>query len=422
MAIVGIAAIAILIFAIPLAATVRDLTVQDELNELERSAERVGRAIEPENVEKTGTLAVAEHGREFTTGVYDRKGLRVSGVGPRHLDTDLRGALRGKVVRHDGSPLRVAVPIGVDPTRGAVRATALDADVNGRVLRAWLLLGAFALAAMGAAAALAWWLSRRLDAPLSRLAWAARRIGDGDFTTRVPRSGVAEIDDVAEAIDTTAERLGESLNRERAFSADVSHQLRTRVAGLRVTLELAALTRASEQETIAHAIEETDRLESTIDELLALARDTHVERAPLDARALLDDVEQSWHGRLAESGRPLRVMVEPGLPSARASATAARQILEVLVDNASRHGRGEVRLSARPAHDGIAIDVEDDGPGITGDADDLFARRGRGDDGHGIGLALARTLAEAEGGRLVLARHTPGAAFTLLLPVAPAVE
>ena len=257
-------------------------------------------------------------------------------------------------------------------------------------------------------------MSRRLDAPLARLAIAAGRVGDGDFTTRAPRSGVTEIDSVAEAIDTTATRLGNTLDRERAFSADVSHQLRTRVAGLRVTLESAALTGTSEHDAIEHAIEETDRLTSTIEELLALARDTDDDRAPLDVRSVLDDLERSWHGRLATDGRPLRVDIEPGIPTPHVSETATRQILEVLVDNAARHGRGEIRIVARVTHDGLAIDVSDDGPGLDDDPNEVFVRRTG--DGHGIGLALARSLAEAEGGRLVVSRRSPGAEFTLLLP------
>ena len=133
---------------------------------------------------------------------------------------------------------------------------------------------------------------------------------------------------------------------------------------------------------------------------------------------MLDDLELSWHGRLADHGRPLRVHAEPTLPSPQVSAIAARQILDVLVDNAMRHARGEVKVTARATHDGLAIDVDDEGPGITTTPDELFRRRAANADGHGIGLALARSLAEAEGGRLVVARRAPGAQFTLLLPVA----
>jgi len=417
-AIIGVATVAVIVFAIPLGVTVRDLTIQDELNEIERAAERVGRAIEPEHVDTTGARALHLAGGEFAFGIYNQHGHRIGGRGPANLDPDLRRALSGTVTTNKGSHLRVAVPIGVHPTSGAVRASATSANVDSRVRGAWLVLGAFALLAIGAATALAWWLSRRLDAPLVRLAAAAHRVGDGDFTTRAPRSGVEEIDGVAEAIDTTAERLGLALDRERSFSADVSHQLRTRVAGLRITLEAASITGTSEHEAIRQAVEETDRLEATIVELLALARDTGGHRTPLDVQPLLDDLEHTWHGRLASEGRPLRIHAEPGLPSPQVSEIAARQILDVLMDNALRHARGEIKITARETHDGLAIDVDDEGPGITATPDELFLRRGADPDGHGIGLALARSLAEAEGGRLVVTRRAPGAQFTLLLPVA----
>jgi signal transduction histidine kinase len=93
------------------------------------------------------------------------------------------------------------------------------------------------------------------------------------------------------------------------------------------------------------------------------------------------------------------------------SAAAVRQVLTVLVDNAATHGRGTITVAVREAAAAVAIDVGDEGAGVH--EPELFARRA---DGHGIGLALARRLAEAEGGRLQLTRAAPPI-FTLLLPV-----
>jgi signal transduction histidine kinase len=417
-AITSVAAVAVLVFAIPFAVTVRNLTIQDELNELERSANRISRAIEPERVNRLTNRSLGNRD-EFTVGVYNRSAHKVTGAGPQRLEGDLRRSLKGRVVRHVGDTFRVAVPVGGKRARGIVRATTPASGADSRVLGTWFLLGGFGLLAVAAAAGLAWWLSRRLDAPLTRLASSARRIGDGDFTSRVPRSGVGEIDEVAEAIDTTAQRLGDALERERSFSAHVSHQLRTAIAGVRITLERALLTGGSERESIAQAIEETDRLTAVVDDMLVLRRDAPRDRAALDAEALLEAVRERWHGRLAALGRPLRVSAGSDLPTVRASSAAVLQILEVLVDNAGRHGRGEIRVIARAAPDGLAIDVSDEGPGIADDGDVVFARRS-GDDTHGIGLSLARALAEAEGGRLVLTSRHPGARFTLLLPTSHA--
>jgi signal transduction histidine kinase len=128
---------------------------------------------------------------------------------------------------------------------------------------------------------------------------------------------------------------------------------------------------------------------------------------------VLGAVRDTWVGQLGANGRALRTARDADLPGVRASGAAVRQILAVLVDNATLHGRGTVVVRARDAGDALAFDVEDEGAGPDPDAD-LFARQRTGDGhGHGFGLPLARALAEAEGGRLVLSR---AARFTLVLP------
>jgi signal transduction histidine kinase len=227
---------------------------------------------------------------------------------------------------------------------------------------------------------------------------------------------IPEIDSVSDSLNTTASRLDEMLARERAFSAEASHQLRTPLAGLRLRLESALDPPGQDlRPAVTAAIGDTDRVERTVDDLLTLARHT-TDRgsADLNVPALLNEVQQSWTHRPDSDGRRLEVEVEPNLPASPTSTAAIRQVLTVLLDNAAMHGAGTVTVAVRDAADALAIDVTDHGTGITAPESDLFARRPT-TDGHGLGLALARRLVEAEGGRLRLTRPQPPT-FTILIP------
>ena len=170
---------------------------------------------------------------------------------------------------------------------------------------------------------------------------------------------------------------------------------------------------------------QVDKLEDTITQLLSLARDTHDDRGTLDPRALFAEVEHQWTNVFARSGRSFVVEVEDGTPQTRASKTAVLHVVDTLLDNAAKHGAGTVEVCARSAHRALTIEVTDEGDGITGDPELIFQRRHRtgsndertSEQGPGIGLALARRLAEAEGGRLVLSVAGPRPRFSLILPV-----
>nr|WP_246324960.1 HAMP domain-containing sensor histidine kinase [Petropleomorpha daqingensis] len=278
------------------------------------------------------------------------------------------------------------------------------------------------MVALGAVAILATWLlarrqARRLSAPLESLAGAAQRLGEGDFSVRTAPSGIPEIDAAGSALDVTAGRLGDLVSRERAFSSHASHQLRTPLTGLRLTLETALdAPPPVQQAAVGSALESADRLERTIGDLLSLARHTPGDHAELPLEALVEDWTSAWSGVLAGHGRRLQVSTAPYLPVSRASAGAVRQVVDVLVDNAVVHGKGTVGLVVRDAGATVAIDVSDEGDGPP-DPAAVFRSRQDGASSHGIGLALARALAEAEGGRLVLSSARPPV-FSLLLPAA----
>jgi signal transduction histidine kinase len=421
-AIVAVAAASIVLLAVPLAISLRNELRDEALLRLDRDTIAATREVD--------LHARSRDHVEFPrspdqTAVYDRAGQRVAGSGAPRADAAVRAALRtGKPASAEtGGWLIVAVPIlARERVAGVLRAARSTASLDAQVRNRLLLIAAIGLGVTLVAALAALAVARRLTRPLERLAGTAERLGEGDFSARAPRAGVPELDAVAATLDATAERLGALLARERAFSADASHQLRTPLAALRLELESLALDERGGAEEVGRALEQVDRLEGTIDTLLALARDAPRERSEIDLVATVDLLAESWRGRLAAEGRPLRVVSASPHTSARAAPAVVEQVLDVLLDNARRHGAGEVTVTVRQAQGGVAVDVADRGQGLEGDPEAAFARRAGTGNGHGIGLALARSLAHADSGRLVVSRAGPGPVFTLLLPAAAAPQ
>ena len=412
-------ALAIALFGVPLAVAVLQYALQAERNQLRSVADAVAIVVAGDIDDEDPIGDVGQYG-SIAVAVYNADGVLLGGRSPAGgPEPEVAQALAGRVGggTEDGNVV-VAVPVTHDgDVIGVVQAASPRRAVEQQAAVTWAAMGALA-----ALAVIATWLvgrlqARRLAHPLEDLAAGARRLGEGDFSVRVGRGGIPEIDAVASALDGTAARLDDLLARERAFSADASHQLRTPLAGVRLRLE-AALERPDGdlRSAIGESLVDVDRLEATIEELLTLARGEGAEQAePLDLVALLDELSAEWGGRLALQGRDLDLVIDRGAPMARASAAAVRQVLAVLVDNAARHGSGTVVVRVREAADAVAIDVSDQGRGVPEPERILFARRPATMHAHGIGLALARRLAEAENGRLTLTRPSPPV-FTLLLP------
>jgi signal transduction histidine kinase len=413
------AVLAIALFGVPLAGGVLKYAKSNERTRLLLGADAAAAAVSADVLRGKMPTDLRDPNDGTHLAVYVDRGLRILGTGPEGGDPAVYAALHGEISNKDlNGELIVAVPVTHDAdVIGAVRAASPVMAVYRQVALVWLgMLGLGGLA-IGMVWLVARRQARRLARPLEELSEAARRLGQGDFSVRTTPAAIPEIDSVGSALNSTAGRLDDMLARERSFSADASHQLRTPLTGLRLRLE-AALTHPDQdlRHAITDGIAAADRLEQTIEELLALARDTRSSNTtPLDLPVLLDEIEAGWHDRLAAQDRALHVAVDPLAPVSLASTAAVRQVLTVLLDNAATHGSGTVSVAVRNAADALAIDVSDEGTGITAAEPELFTRRSRLADGHGIGLALARSLAEAEGGRLRLTRPAPPT-FTLLVP------
>ncbi len=424
LAILGATAGALVMFVIPLGLAVRTVYTDEAATALEREAARVVALVPDEELTQPNRVPLpSDPGEQL--GVYDATGVRMSGSGPVVSRQAAAAAVTGVAsTGREGATLATVLPVRADgrPTV-VVRAALPWSVVTGRVLRAWTLMALLVVLVLG----LAWWaadrLARRLAAPLERLADSAATLGQGGFGLQVPPSGIHEVDVVGAVLEDSGRRLGDMFRRERAFSADASHQLRTPLTALRLTLESGAVDPQAEVGAVVdEALVQVDRLEQTVDDLLTLARDLPGEGGPAQVAAVVHQLVARHRPHCQAAGRRLEERVPAGLPDVDFPEPALRQVLEVLVDNACRHGAGTVRVAARDTGTGVAVDVCDEGRLPEGDLEQLFARRSPRASGSGIGLSLARSLAEADGARLAVYRRPDGTTFTVLMAAAPATD
>lgn len=266
-------------------------------------------------------------------------------------------------------------------------------------------IGVIALFALASAAALAAVQARQLARPLERLARSAGRVGDGDFTAPAAASGIDEIDDIARSLRLSASRVDRMLDAERSFTADATHQLRTGLTGIAIRLEL--LERHPDPAVVADAsavLEQTHELNDALDELLAVARRGSTgERSSIDLVEVVDDHIDDWRSRFERQRRQIQVRTDATAPVV-ATLGLVGQIFNVLVQNSLRHGAGTLSITV----EGTSITIDDDGAGVADDrVAGLFERPRDHHAPHGRGLALARRLAESDGGRLELTRRRP---------------
>ncbi|MBK3576211.1 two-component sensor histidine kinase [Streptomyces sp. MBT65] len=326
---------------------------------------------------------------------------------------------RYAVIRIPGDPV---IAVGTKPTGDVIRSTAKGEEgetvtvmeprstVTREVGRTLLIIGAVALLAVVAAVLLAVRQANRLASPLTDLAETAERLGSGDPRPRHKRYSVPELDRVADVLDSSAERIARMLTAERRLAADASHQLRTPLTALSMRLEEITLTddpdTVKEEATIA--LTQVERLTDVVERLLTNARD------PRTGSAVSFDLDEVIQQQLAE-WRPAyrsagRAIVSSGKRHLQAVGTpgAVAQVLAALIENSLMHGGGTVALRTRVTGNQAVVEVTDEGPGVPTDLGArIFERTISGRNSTGIGLAVARDLAEADGGRLEMLQLQP---------------
>jgi len=276
-------------------------------------------------------------------------------------------------------------------------------------------------------------VARRLARPLRRTAAAAHALAAGYRDVRVPPEGPAEVAEVADAITSLSQALGQSESRQREFLMSVSHDLRTpltAITGYAESLAGGVIPAADAAHAGSVMLDEARRLERLVGDLLDLARlgaqDFRMEFAPVELLELGQAAASVWSARCHQAGVEFRFEGAPTWSST--DAARVRQIIDGLLENALRvtpSGRPIV-LSIHPEPDGRAcVEVRDGGPGLSDDdlrvafdRAELYRRyRGVRQVGTGLGLAIVHGLATRLGGS-VEAGHAAegGARFTVRLP------
>jgi len=288
---------------------------------------------------------------------------------------------------------------------------------------AWLLALGLPLlaAALITATLMAGGVARRVTRPVEELSEAAARIGTGDPRPVGRRYGITELDQVADGLDSAARRVRNLLTADRELAVDASHQLRTPLTALSMRLEEIIASAGQHPDVVREeataALAQAERLAEVVTQLLSPSRRVGhgtASRISID-RIVLQQMTE-WEPAFRREGRKMVLVGESRL-QAYATPGGLAQVIATLLDNALMHGKGTVTIRRTHTDRSVSIEVEDEGDGIPAELVSRIFDRGVSDrpEGTGLGLSLARTMAAADGGRIVLARRHPPV-FAVFLP------
>ena len=265
--------------------------------------------------------------------------------------------------------------------------------------------------------------ARQTARPVEELAEAAGRLGTGDPRPVGRRYGVAEIDQVADGLDSAARRVTHLLTADRELAIDASHQIRTPLTALSMRLE-EMVAAADDPEVVREegtaALAQAERLADVVTQLLSPARRVGAGSATLGGiDRVVSQQMTEWEPAFRRAGRKM-VLTGDSRLKAYFTPGGLAQVIATLLDNALMHGAGTVTIRRSQSARSVVIEVEDEGGGVPAElVSRIFERSVSGrPEGTGLGLSLARTMAAADGGRVVLARRKPPV-FAVFLPRNP---
>lgn len=329
----------------------------------------------------------------------------------------------------------VAAPVrGEEDVAGFVQLSAPTGPIDAAIRQMWLGLLGVGAVILTATALVSLWLARGIARPVQTLTRVSGEIAEGHLERRVSPDGPGEIARLGRTFNSMAERLEQLIHREKQFAGNAAHELRSPLTGLRLRLELlqsAAQTNPAVAARYLQQMErETTQLQRVVDQLLALAaldEGARAVRTRFDPAPLLYDLADELSPLVQDAQVELQVEVPDHLPLVNANADQVRMATRNLLDNAFKYTppHGQVILQALPDEGGVTIAVSDTGTGIAPDAlPYIFERFYREDTartnrvrGSGLGLALARSIVQANDGELTVASVPgKGSTFAIHLP------
>jgi two-component system OmpR family sensor kinase len=331
--------------------------------------------------------------------------------------------------------LYVAAPIMGENNKpiGYVQLSAPMAPIYDEMRQTWLTLFGVAGILLVVTAVASLLLARQIARPVKNLTATSEGIAVGHLERRVTPSGPDEIQRLGHAFNRMADRIRDMIQRQQEFVANAAHELRSPLTSLRLRLDILQSHTGGDAELTERYLREMNRelgyLQRVVEQLLTLSALDDSEqptRAPLDLAPLLYEVADQMSPLVKEAGVELQVDVPDHLPALQANAEQMRIAVWNLLDNAIKYtpSGGKVTFKAESANGTISILVADTGVGIPPEAlPHIFDRFYRVDKarsrrtGSGLGLALVRSIAEANGGRIeVTSQSNAGSVFTLRLP------
>ena len=255
---------------------------------------------------------------------------------------------------------------------------------------------------------------------------AADRVAAGDYETRVEERGPREVQRLGRSFNAMTERLGSNEARRRQLLADVAHELRTPLSVIQANLEaLVDGVYPTDEAHLRSVLEETKVMSRLLNDLQTLstaeAGALTLHREPTEPLELVDAAVRSFATQASESGIRLETRVTDQIAEVEVDRLRIGEVLSNLLSNALRHTPpgGEVTVAAAATGDGVGFSVTDSGSGIATDRlPHVFDRFSKAPDspGAGLGLAIAKSLVEAHGGRIRAESDAIGTTISFVLP------